>query len=58
MDKFIGGYLVGVFSFAIVFMICIPDYREFKSEERVKPSIELIIKDNKVDTLYVYKIKK
>jgi hypothetical protein len=28
---------------------------EIKSEKRIEPKIELIIKDNKVDTLFIYK---
>lgn len=28
---------------------------EIKSEKRIEPKIELIIKNNKVDTLFIYK---
>jgi hypothetical protein len=52
------GLFIGLGCWAIFSMI---DYffifDGIKSETPIEPKIELVIKDNKVDTLYVYEIK-
>jgi hypothetical protein len=49
------GALAVALPWAIFEGVCyfIPDTIE--SEHPIKPEIELVIKDNKVDTLYIYK---
>lgn len=47
------------FCLFIISLICMGCYFIFhkpviKSETKIQPKIELVIKDNKVDTLYVY----
>lgn len=58
MDKFVSGYIIGVLVCTLGFLICAPDSTTIKSENKITPLIELVIKDNKLDTLYVYKLKK
>jgi hypothetical protein len=50
---FIGLSCWGIFSLIDYFFI----FDGIKSKTPIKPKIELVIKDNKVDTLYVYEIK-
>ena len=57
------GYFIMLFIIVVVSLLCIIsinvyDYfteDEIKSEHLIEPQTELIIKDNKVDTIYIYK---
>lgn len=57
MGKFTIGYILGVVVCALTVCVLIIN-KPLKSEVKIEPSIELVIKDNKVDTLYVYTLKK
>jgi hypothetical protein len=44
---------------AITLLVCwISGDSAIRTTERIKPDIELVVKDNRVDTIYIYKVKK
>lgn len=49
------GLVVGVFFTSVLASILFNFKSEIKTDKLIVPEIELIIKDNKVDTLYIYK---
>lgn len=51
---FVLGFGLGL----VVMAWILSDITAIKSEVKIEPQLELIVKDNKVDTLYVYKNKK
>ncbi len=55
MEAFFG-FVIGIL-FVVTLVVTSDGGKTIKSEVKIEPKIELIIKDNKVDTLYVYKIK-
>ena len=62
MFKYLGTVMITLFigfCIGIILLIGIVCYTLFhktviKSEIKIQPKIELVIKDNKVDTLYIY----
>jgi H+/gluconate symporter-like permease len=51
------GFLVGVIAviiLGIVLLFNIFGKQTIKSDKIIKPKLELVIKDNKIDTVYVY----
>ena len=42
----------------VFFLVTVFSSKKLKSSERIEPEIELIIKDNKVDTVFIYKTTK
>lgn len=42
----------------VFFLVTVFSNKKLKSSERIEPEIELIIKDNKVDTVFIYKTTK
>lgn len=56
-NTFMFGWFIGILSAIVVLFFSYEPTKEFKSEVKITPSIELQIVNNKVDSLYVYKIK-
>ena len=51
---FVVGFMICMVLFCIIDLLFLPD--RIKSHEPIEPKIELVIKNNKVDTLYIYEV--
>ena len=56
-NAFFGGWLMGILTMVILLVISSTGETTIRSKVKIEPTTELFIKDNKVDSLYIYKNK-